>query len=202
MDNRKRPAGVKAPQSASHAHGLRAAPVRRRVHLSRSVIHHQRSQVASKGRDLKTPLDYRSAARPTLGYANKGSVFAVTKRLGPPDAARVNLPSPHARARSARPQSRRARRRSSAASRPAAAGAPIRPCAGERFKRSAARRAIRPARTTAELIAAVQKPLAEPRAFMGTDREAGRAYQASEWRASLARDTPTDHNPCRAVSAL
>ena len=94
--------------------------------------HHQRSHVASKGRDLKTPLDYRSAARPTLGYANKGSVFAVTKRLGPPDPACVNLPSPHARARSPRPQSRRARRRSSAASRPAAAGAAMRRCGGAR----------------------------------------------------------------------
>jgi hypothetical protein len=49
MDNRKRPAGVKAPQSASHAHGLRAAPVRRRVHLSRSVITINEAMLPAKG---------------------------------------------------------------------------------------------------------------------------------------------------------
>src|ERR1017187_962575 len=53
---------------------------------------------------------------------------------------------------------------------PAAAGAAVRRGARERFKRSAARRAIRPARTTAELIAAVQKPLVEPSAFPITDQ--------------------------------
>jgi hypothetical protein len=90
------------------------------------------------------------------------------------------------------------RRCSSAASRPAAAGAPIRLCAGERFKRSAARRAIRPARTTAELIAAVQKPLAEPSAFIGSNPP----EYVARWNSPMgvfAGQTETEANLCHAA---
>jgi hypothetical protein len=45
---------------------------------------------------------------------------------------------------------------------------------------SGRRRAIRPARTTAELIAAVQKPLVEPSAFSGTNRSNGSERRANE----------------------
>ena len=103
--------------------------------------HHQGSRVG------RPHFEVRGAA-----YSSPGVQRAVTKPLCATAARAASLG-----------------RYSPAASRPAAADAPIRPCAGERFKRSAARRAIRPARTTAELIAAVQKPLVEPSAFLRTD---------------------------------